>query len=87
MILCPHRQPLVGGIEARAFRDRPAQQDAVEFQPEVVMKPRGVVLLDEVRQSLLAGLDPSGRRLGGLFKIAFAAVFFERHVIPRYSRR
>jgi hypothetical protein len=87
MILCPYRQPFVGGIEARTLRDGPAQQDAVEFQPEIIMKQRGVVFLDEVRQSVLAGLDPPGRRLGCLLKIAFAAVLFQRHVIPRYSRR
>ena len=50
MILGPHRQPLVGRIEARTFRDRPAQQNAVQFQPEIVMQARGVVFLDQVRK-------------------------------------
>src|ERR1700759_1515358 len=86
MILCPYRQTFVGGIEARAPRDRPAQQDTVEFQPEIIMKPRGVVFLDEVRQSAVAGLDSPGWRLGGLLKIALAAVPLQHHVIPRLGR-
>jgi hypothetical protein len=49
------------------------------------MKARGIVFLHEVRQTLLACLDPSGRRLGRLSEIAFATVFFERHVNPRYG--
>ena len=72
MILRPHRQPLVGGIEARAFGDRPAQQDAVQLQPEVVMKARGVVLLDEVREFLFANLDPPRLGFGGLVEIALS---------------
>ena len=50
MVLCPYRQPLVGRIQTRPFCDGPAQQDAIEFQPEVIVKTRGVVFLDQVRE-------------------------------------
>ena len=53
MILGPHRQPLVGRIEAGPFGHGPAQQNAVQFQPEIVMQTRGVVLLDQVRKLLV----------------------------------
>ena len=87
MILGPHRQPLVRRVEAGTFGHGPAQQNAVQFQPEIVMQARGVVFLDEVRKLLLSRLDLAGRRFAGLSEIALASVFFERHVIRRCSRR
>jgi hypothetical protein len=71
-----HGQPLISGIEARAFGHSPAQEYAVEFESEIVMQPRGVVLLDKVGEFFAAHLNRSGRRFGRLFEIAFAAVFF-----------
>ena len=68
MILRPNRQPLVGGIEAGAFRNRPAQQYAVEFEPEIIMKTRSVVFLNKVGKLALPGLDPAWRRFGCLLK-------------------
>ena len=56
MIFRANGQPLVGGIEAWTFGDGPTQQNAVEFQPEVVMKTRGVMLLNEVGEFLFADL-------------------------------
>src|ERR1700757_4661947 len=47
MILDRDRKAFFARIEARAAGDRPALQDAVQRQPEVVMQPRGVVLLDD----------------------------------------
>jgi len=44
VILCPDRQSLIAGIGARAFRDRPTQQNAVQLQPKIVVKARSVVL-------------------------------------------
>ncbi len=79
MILCPHGKPLIGGIEARAFGDRPAQQDAAKLEPEIVVKARSIVLLDEIAQFVLTRLDAARRRFGGFPKIAFASVFFKGH--------
>src|SRR5437763_14474770 len=35
MVFDMHRQPLLAGIEARAFRDRPAQPHALEFESRI----------------------------------------------------
>ena len=75
MVFGSHGQPLIGGIEARAFGHSPAQEHAVEFESEIVMQPRGVVLLDKVGEYFAAHLNGSGRRFRRLFEIAFPAVF------------
>ena len=46
MVLDLDRQPLVVRIERGTARHRPGFEDAVEFQPEIVMQPGRVVLLD-----------------------------------------
>ena len=61
-------QALHRGIEARAFRDRPAEQYAVELQTKVVVEPTRCVLLDHVAElgAALARRGFAGRfaRLG-----------------------
>ena len=52
MVLCPDRQPFVGRIQTGSFGDGPAQQDALEFQPEVIVQTGGIMLLDQVREFL-----------------------------------
>ncbi len=47
MILGPDREPLDGGIEAWPLRHRPALQDAIEFQAEVIVQPPRVMLLHD----------------------------------------
>src|SRR5690606_14341808 len=47
MVLGFHRQPLVGGVERRPLRHRPAFQYAAEFEPQVVMVGGRVVLVDD----------------------------------------
>src|SRR5881628_3398289 len=47
VILGPHRQALLVGIEAGAIWHRPAFQHAFELQAEVPVEPGGVVLLDD----------------------------------------
>ena len=58
MILGPHRQPLVGRVEAGTFGHGPAQQNAVQLQPEIVMQARGIVFLDQVRKLLVSAPRP-----------------------------
>ena len=60
MVLCPDRQPLVGRIRIRPFCDGPAPQDAVEFQPEVIVKTGGGVFLDQVRELVGSYFTPPG---------------------------
>ena len=64
MVLCPDRQAFVRRIQTRPFCDGPAQQDAIEFQPKVIVKTGGGVLLDQVREFVGACCYPSGRRFG-----------------------
>src|SRR5690606_15919536 len=52
MVLDFHRQALDGRIDARALRHGPALHDAVQLQPEIVVQPAGVVLLDDVAKLL-----------------------------------
>ncbi len=82
MVLDLDRQAFFVRVEARAFRDRPAFQNPVELQPEIVVQPPRRVLLDDVGQPFL---DPRstarGRsgRLRRLPEIAFLSVEFEDH--------
>ena len=61
VILDVDGEPLVVGIEARAARDGPALHDAVEFQPQVVVQPGRVMLLDDIAvRRRRAGSRPRG---------------------------
>jgi hypothetical protein len=48
VVLGTYSETLVGRIEARTARDGPALQNAIEFEPQVVMKAPGGVLLNDV---------------------------------------
>src|SRR5581483_9110010 len=52
MVLGLHGEPFVARIEARAFRYRPALQNAFQLEPEVVMQPRRRVPLNVIAQRL-----------------------------------
>ena len=82
MVFGVHGQPFVGRIKAWSLRDSPAQQNAVEFQPEIVMQPRGVMFLDQIGKSL-AGSRLIGRRFRRSVEMALALVFFQGHRMPR----
>src|SRR5690606_19200750 len=76
MILGAHGQPPLARIEARPLRHRPAQQHAVELEPEIpVHAPRGVLLDDEAAPGL--GRDALRRRLAGLREVALLSVGLE----------
>jgi hypothetical protein len=47
-----HRQSFLSRVERRAFGDRPAFQDAIEFQPEIVMEAGSLVLLHDEDKSV-----------------------------------
>src|SRR5271170_937930 len=63
MVLGSHGQAFVGDHQAWSLRNGPAQQDPFVLEPEIVMQPSGVVLLqDEARTSVL--LDQRSRLAG-----------------------
>jgi hypothetical protein len=47
MVLHHQRQPFLARVERRAFGDRPTLQDAIEFQPEIVMEAGSLVPLHD----------------------------------------
>ncbi len=79
MVLGTYGQSLVGGIDAGALGNRPAEQYAVEFEAKIVVETRGIVLLDEVRKLTLPGPDAAWRWFRRLLEIALTAVLFQCH--------
>src|SRR5580704_17389339 len=75
VVLGADRKPLFAGREARAFGDRPAFQNSIHLEPQIVMKPaRRVFLNDE-----LSALAPGSRtcRLLSSGEVALPGIFFE----------
>ena len=72
VVLDPDRQPLHRRVERRLVRHRPALEHAVGLQPEVVVQPGGVVLLDD-EDRLLVGLARAGAGSGVARKSRFAS--------------
>src|SRR5216684_601008 len=54
MIFNVHRQPLVGGALGRALWPGPGLQRPIDRQPEIVMQPRCLVLLNHERVTMLS---------------------------------
>ena len=55
MIFDMNREALIAGNETRTLGNRPTLQDAVEFEPKIIMQPAGSMLLhDETQISGLA---------------------------------
>lgn len=68
MVLRLHRQPLVGRIERRTFRHRPAFQHAVDLKPQIVVVGGRMVFVHD--EAVAAGGQISDR-LRRLRKIRF----------------
>ena len=85
MVLDVHRQPLVVRVEAWSLGHRPAQQDAVQLEPEVVVQVAGRMFLDDEAQLLRLAADDAAARLGRGPKIALLAVAFQSHACRRRS--
>jgi hypothetical protein len=72
---------LVGGVQAWALGDGPAFQDAVEFEPEIVVETGRIVFLDD--EGRLAAVALSLFRTFGAVRfrcareVAFLAIGFE----------
>ena len=80
MVLRVHGQVTLAGIEREPLGERPRGQRASHLQPQVVVKPAGVVALDhEQRAAVAAAVAFVGGRLRRLSRPALAAVLVERH--------
>ena len=65
MVLDVNGEMLRARLERDALRDRPAEQDAVALEPEVVMEAARVVPLDDEDRRLAACALPNG---SGVFR-------------------
>src|SRR3546814_14788538 len=90
MVLGAHRETLVGGVGARPLGHRPAFEHAVDFEAEVVMEPRRVMLLDD--EAVAFSLCDLARGLGGQLEVALGIILGEgvsaghpRHPLYRRS--
>jgi len=75
MIFGHDGKPLLGRIETRAFGHRPALQDPIMLEPEIVMRARCCVLLDD--EAVALGFSALGTRLRRLGEIALRLVVGE----------
>ena len=78
MVLDLDREPLVVGIEGRTLGDSPGFEDAVEFEPQVVVQMRCRMLLNDEAEALRRLDLRISAGLGRLREIAFGAVFCEQ---------
>jgi hypothetical protein len=90
MVLRLDRHPLVGGTQARSLGDRPALEDAVQLEPEVIVETARGVLLDHVAQLGARSLVPSERRargrLRGAVEVALAIVLAQSAAQAAHGR-
>jgi hypothetical protein len=85
MILDHDGESFHGRIERGPFGHRPRFQDAVDLEPEVVVKVGGMVLLHDEGAARLAH-SPARRRLGRRGEIAPPAILSERPCSPHADR-
>ena len=65
------REPLLGRVERRALRHRPALQHAVELEPQVVVVGGGVVLVhDEAVAAVARRGPPAGSEVRAKSRLA-----------------
>ena len=60
MVLDLDRKALLARDEARAFRHGPALQDPVQLEAEIIVKPAGGMLLDDIGIAGLRFPPPAG---------------------------
>jgi hypothetical protein len=71
-------KPLVGRVEAWAFRHCPALENPVKLQAKVVMQVACGMFLDYIEIARRSCLDLA-RWLGGAFETAFFKIFLKSH--------
>src|SRR5262249_25142620 len=72
-------EPLLRRIEARPLRHRPALEDAVELESEVVVEPARGVLLHAEEEPVRTPLRDRALGLGGAAQVALLPVDVEGH--------
>src|SRR5437879_12460753 len=83
MILGPYSQPLDSGVERRPLGHGPGCQDSVHLQPEVVVQPGRIMLLD-YKDAVAARAAPDATGgFGCLTELPLSAVFLEWYSAPQ----
>ncbi len=77
MVLDLDRQALVARVERRPLGHRPGLEDPVEFEPQVEVQPRRVVLLHHETQLVRGQHAVGAARLGRLLEVALGLVAAE----------
>jgi hypothetical protein len=76
MVLGVHGQALFARDQARPLGDRPALEDAIELEAEIVVQARRIVFLDAEAEAASRG--NLARWLGGFLEIPLGVVFVEQ---------
>ena len=80
MVLDFDGKMFLAALPGKSLRQCPRFQHAFHFQAEVVMQPaRSMLLNDESRRAFDLFWSGLACRLAGLFEVAFAFVFGQRH--------
>jgi hypothetical protein len=79
VILDAHRQVTLTAAKRDPFRDGPARQDAVPFEPKVVVEPPRSVSLDD-ETWLISGRLELPERLGRVTRLPTLAILVQAHL-------
>src|SRR3984893_3671773 len=80
MVLRPYGQALVRRVHRKSFGYCPGCQDAIYGQPKIIMKPTGIVFLND--KDAAATTSPHSPDWFGRFsKISIASICCERHCV------
>ena len=74
MIFGPDSQPLYFGVARRSLGDCPALQHTIDLQPQIPVKPGGVMFLDDEEIATRATASLAGR-FGRFREVAFRVIF------------
>src|SRR6266581_5658213 len=83
MIFGQHGEALLGGVQTGTLRNGPRAEHAFHFEPEIVVQPRGVMLLND--EAVAALLFYFARRFGGLIELPLPFIFVKAHLAPIIS--
>jgi hypothetical protein len=72
-------EPSLARLRAGPLRNRPALEDAVELETEVVVIVRGEMMLDDEHPFHTGAFGPLARRFPGYAEVALATILSETH--------
>jgi hypothetical protein len=79
VVLDVHRQVTLAAAKRDPFRDGPARQDTVPFEPKVVVEPPRSVSLDDETRPISDRLGLT-ERLGSVTRLPTLAILVQAHL-------